>query len=129
MRDFGGCHLIYRSDHFSFDAEKANHQLKEKELTARFQKVNSDLDRTTNEYTSMFNELNETKKKMSTLQNEQTSMQRRMTDVVKRHEEQMLDKEKDCLVRLAQRDEVNRSTFNELRNLVNRQQRMIVKFE
>ena len=97
-------------------------------MTERLQKVSSDLDRTTNEYTSTFNELNELKKKISHLHNEQTSMQRRMTDLVKRHEEQMLEKEKDCLVRLAQRDEVNRSTFNELRNLVNRQQRMIVKF-
>jgi hypothetical protein len=39
----------------------------------------------------------------------------------------MIEKEKDCLARLTQRDDVNRVTFNELRNLVNRQQRMIVK--
>ena len=39
----------------------------------------------------------------------------------------MVEKEADCLSRLKQRDEINRATFNELRNLVNRQQRMIVK--
>ncbi|CAF4014386.1 unnamed protein product, partial [Rotaria sp. Silwood1] len=50
-----------------------------------------------------------------------------MAELVKRHEEQIIEKEKECLVRLTQRDDVNRVTFNELRNLVNRQQRMIVK--
>jgi hypothetical protein len=39
----------------------------------------------------------------------------------------MLEKDKDCLARLAQRDDVNRTTFDELRSLVHRQQRMIVK--
>lgn len=111
----------------SFDAEKLNHEHKQKELNDRLQKVTNDLEKMTRDYTSTFNELNDLKKKFSSTQNEQTSLQRRMTELIKRHEEQMVDKEKDCLTRLTQRDDVNRTTFNELRNLVNRQQRMIVK--
>lgn len=81
----------------------------------------------THNYTSTFNELNELKKKLSSTQNEQILLQRRITELIKRHEEEIVEKEKDCLTRLTQRDEINRVTFNELRNLVNRQQRMIVK--
>ncbi|CAF1683313.1 unnamed protein product, partial [Adineta ricciae] len=110
----------------SFEAEKANHQLKQKELTDRLQKINNDLEKMTLDYTSTFTELNELKKRLSTNQNEQTLLQRRITELIKRHEEQMVEKEADCLSRLKQRDEINRTTFNELRNLVNRQQRMIV---
>ncbi|CAF3415486.1 unnamed protein product [Rotaria socialis] len=110
-------------------AEKLNHEHKQKELTERLQKVTSDLDKMTNEYTSTINELNECKKRLSLIQNEQTLVQRRMADLVKRHEEQIIEKERECLVRLTQRDDVNRVTFNELRNLVNRQQRMIVKYK
>lgn len=113
----------------SSDAEKLNHEHKHKELTDRFQKSTHDLDKMTHNYTQTFEELNELKKKFSSLQNEQTLLQRRLTESIKRHEEQTIEKEKDCLARLTQRDEVNRTTFNELRNLVNRQQRMIVKQE
>lgn len=81
----------------------------------------------TRDYTTTFNELNEMKKKLSSVQNEQILLQRRLTESIKRHEEEIVEKEKDCLSRLTQRDEINRVTFNELRNLVNRQQRMIVK--
>lgn len=100
----------------------------------------------TNEHTATFNALNEAKKKLSSIQNDQIVLHRRMADLVKiiidlilffhlkififkvkRHEEQLVEKEKDCLARVTQRDEVNRVTFNELRALVNRQQRMIVK--
>lgn len=117
----------YKMLHQSFDAEKANHDHKQRELTDRLQKLNHDLEKMTRDYTHTFEELNELKKKHSSTQNEQTSLQRRMTELIKRHEEQMVEKEKDCLTRLTQRDDVNRTTFNELRNLVNRQQRMIVK--
>jgi transcriptional regulator of heat shock response len=113
----------------SFEAEKTNHELKQKELNERLQKLSNDLDKMTRDYTSTFNELNELKKKLSSTQNEQTLLQRRMTELIKRHEEQMIEKEKECLTRLTQRDDVNRTTFNELRNLVNRQQRMIVKYD
>jgi len=81
----------------------------------------------THDYTRTFEELNELKQKLSSGQNEQILLQRRITELIKRHEEQTIEKDKDCLTRLTQRDEVNRTTFNELRNLVNRQQRMIVK--
>ena len=111
----------------SFEAERTNHDHKQKELNERIQKLTNDLDKMTRDYTSTFNELNELKKKLSSTQNEQTLLQRRITESIKRHEEQMMDKEKECLARLTQRDDVNRTTFNELRDLVNRQQRMIVK--
>lgn len=81
----------------------------------------------THDYTRTFEELNELKQKLSSGQNEQILLQRRITELIKRHEEQTIEKDKDCLTRLTQRDEVNRTTFNELRDLVNRQQRMIVK--
>jgi len=81
----------------------------------------------THDYTRTFEELYELKQKLSSGQNEQILLQRRITELIKRHEEQTIEKDKDCLTRLTQRDEVNRTTFNELRNLVNRQQRMIVK--
>ncbi|CAF4453440.1 unnamed protein product, partial [Rotaria sp. Silwood2] len=110
----------------SYEADKKNHEHKQKELTERLQKVSNDLDKMTLDYTATFNELNELKKRLSSTQNEQTLLQRRMAELVKRHEEQIIEKEKECLVRLTQRDDVNRVTFNELRNLVNRQQRMIV---
>ena len=144
--------LIDRIDAmFRFDAEKMSYEMKRQELNDRVQKVSQDLNRMTADYTTTFNELNDLKKKYSSIQNEQNSMQRRMTDLVnsknflftlrridvffkcffmlqvKRHEEGLIEKEKDCLQRLTQRDEVNRTTFNELRNLVGRQQRMIVK--
>ncbi len=38
----------------------------------------------TRDYTAAFNELNELKKKLSSTQNEQTLLQRRMTELVKR---------------------------------------------
>ncbi|CAF2498829.1 unnamed protein product [Rotaria sp. Silwood2] len=113
----------------SYEADKKNHEHKQKELTERLQKVSNDLDKMTLDYTATFNELNELKKRLSSTQNEQTLLQRRMAELVKRHEEQIIEKEKECLVRLTQRDDVNRVTFNELRNLVNRQQRMIVKYK
>jgi hypothetical protein len=111
----------------SFEAEKTNHELKQKELTERSQKSTNDLEKMTRDYTTTFHEFNDLKKKLSSTQNEQILLQRRMTELVKRHEEQMIEKETDCSTRLKQRDESNRTTFNELRNLVNRQQRMIVK--
>lgn len=111
----------------SFDAEKLNHEHKHKELTERLQKCTHDLDKMTHDYTRTFEELNDLKQKFSSGQNEQILLQRRITELIKRHEEQTIEKDKDCLTRLTQRDEVNRTTFNELRNLVNRQQRMIVK--
>ncbi|UJR30782.1 hypothetical protein I4U23_018302 [Adineta vaga] len=122
-------HQSYKLLQQSFEAEKANHELKQKELTDRFQKVNNDLEKMTRDYTTTFTELNELKKRLSSTQNEQILLQRRITELIKRHEEQILEKETDCLARLKQRDDVNRTTFNELRNLVNRQQRMIVKYK
>ena len=71
------------ADHrFSFEAEKSGHQAKQQELSERVQKVSIDLDRTTADYTTTFTELNELKKKLSLIQNEQMLSQRRMTDLV-----------------------------------------------
>ncbi|CAF3464004.1 unnamed protein product [Rotaria sp. Silwood1] len=122
-------HQAFKMLQQSYEADKKNHELKQKELTERLQKVTNDLDKMTLDYTATFNDLNELKKRLSSTQNEQTLLQRRMAELVKRHEEQIIEKEKECLVRLTQRDDVNRVTFNELRNLVNRQQRMIVKYK
>jgi len=67
----------------SYEAEKTNHELKQKELTERLQKVTNDLDKMTRDYTTTFNELNELKKRLSSTQNEQTLLQRRITELVK----------------------------------------------
>lgn len=69
---------------FSFQAEKNTHEVKRQEFMDRNQKVSADLDRITAEYTMTFNELNELKKKHSTTQNEQASLQRRISDLVRR---------------------------------------------
>ena len=49
----------------SYEAEKTNHELKQKELTDRVQKLTNDLDKMTRDYTTTFSELNEFKKKLS----------------------------------------------------------------
>ncbi|CAF1444902.1 unnamed protein product, partial [Didymodactylos carnosus] len=113
----------------SFETEQSKSLLKQKELNERLEKVTIDLDNMSRDHTMTLNELNELKKKLSNAQTEQNLLQRRMTDLVKRHEEQLIEREKECLNRLTERDNINGATFNELRNLVNRQQRMIVKYK
>ncbi|CAF1207838.1 unnamed protein product [Rotaria sordida] len=113
----------------SYEAKKKSHEHKQKELVERSQKLTNDLDKMTRDYTSAFNDLNDLKNKLSITQNEQTLLHRRMAESVRRHEEKIIEKEKECLGRLTQRDDVNRITFNELRNLVNQQQRMLVKYK
>jgi arsenate reductase-like glutaredoxin family protein len=69
----------------SFNAEKKKHDLTQKELTDRLQKITNDLDKMTRDHTGTFDELNELKKKLLTTQNELILLQKRMADLVKRN--------------------------------------------